>query len=140
MEKCESYVYFALKGEIDPDIITKRLQLEPTKIRRKGEAIYSSNKRYPCSSWELSTDIGKEYLDINSLVKEVLDKLTGLEDEICSIKSEFELCSILEIKLDIDTNPESSTPYIGHDLSTIEFLYRTGTETDVDIYTFNSAT
>ena len=37
----------------------------------------------------------------------------------------------------IDTNEKQSTPALGHDLKTIEFLYRT--KTDVDIYRFNSS-
>jgi hypothetical protein len=38
-----------------------------------------------------------------------------------------------------DTNEEQSTPALGHDLKTVEFLYRTQTTTAVDIYRFNSA-
>jgi hypothetical protein len=40
----------------------------------------------------------------------------------------------LKIVLDIDIHPDKSTPAIGHDLNTIDFLYRTLTITDVDIY------
>jgi hypothetical protein len=38
----------------------------------------------------------------------------------------------------VDTNEEQWTPALGHDLRTIEFLYKTKTITDVDIYKFNS--
>ena len=40
--------------------------------------------------------------------------------------------------MDVDTNPDQSTPSLGHDLETIGFLYKTRTKTDIDIYRFNS--
>jgi hypothetical protein len=45
---------------------------------------------------------------------------------------------VLEIVLYIDVNEEASAPSLGHDLRTINFLYRTQTRTDVDIYRYDS--
>ena len=69
---------------------------------------------------------------------QALEKFIGKEKEILSIKNEYNLSSTLEIVLWIDMNEETSSPYLGHDLAVIDFLYKTRTETDVDIYRFNS--
>jgi hypothetical protein len=138
MQKSESYVYFAFKGEFNPDEITNCIGLTPTSIWRKGEIGKYSKLGYKFSLWELSTEIGKEDLDMNKLVKEIVNKLRGKEEIIIELKTKFNANSILQIKMDIDINDENSTPYIGHDIETIEFLYKTKTETDVDIYRYNS--
>jgi hypothetical protein len=71
-------------------------------------------------------------------VKEVVAKLEGRVDMIAELKKQFELESTLQIVLYIDMNEEKSTPTLGHDIRTISFLYATQTETDVDIYRYNS--
>jgi hypothetical protein len=72
-------------------------------------------------------------------VDEIISRLNDKIDIINQLKDEFQLDSVIEIVLYIDTNPYQSTPAIGHDLNTIEFLYRTKTKTDIDIYRFNSS-
>jgi hypothetical protein len=139
MGKCNSYVYFALKGEdFDHKIITDRIGIEPTEFWKKGaKGKYNSILKY--SGWILSTSKGKEYIEIDKLVDEIVNALKDKVEIINQLKSEFRLDSVLEIVMDIDINPEKSTPALGHDLKTIEFLYLTKTTTDVDIYRFNSA-
>jgi hypothetical protein len=139
METGNSYVYFALKGDnFDTAEVTNKLGITPTNSWRKGD----KGKYKPVlefASWELSTDKGKEYFYIDNLVDEIVSKLFDKIEIINDLKSQFQLDSVLEIVLYIDTNEDNSTPALGHDLRTIEFLYRTGTTTDVDIYRFNSA-
>ena len=133
-----SYVYFALKGDkFNPDHVTNRLGILPTEVRRKGESIGNSGNQIKFSAWYLYA--GKiDNLFVNKLAEDVVERLFDKIDIINSLKKEFNLTSILETVLYIDENQEVSTPVIGHDLNVIEFLYRTNTETDVDIYRFNS--
>ncbi len=137
-KKCNSYVYFALTGDdFDPYEITARLEVEPTESWRKGDkGKFNPSLKYTC--WKLSTEKGKEYLDIDKLVDEIIEKLKDKTQTIIDLKDKYQLNSVLEIVLDIDTNPDQSTPALGHNLSTIDFLYKTRTKTDVDIYRFNS--
>ncbi|MGB3868767.1 MAG: DUF4279 domain-containing protein [Flavobacteriales bacterium] len=138
MTASNSYVYFGLKGDnFNPDHITSALQILPTEIRRKGEAIGNSGNKIKFSAWYLYSD-KTDNLFVNKLVEDVVERLFDKIDVINILKKEFHLTSILEIVLYIDENEEVSTPLIGHDLKTIEFLFRTNTETDVDIYKFNS--
>lgn len=139
MEIGNTYVYFALNGDnFDPQIVTERIGINPTDKWKKGDkGKYKPTIDYSC--WELSTAKGKEYIMVESLVNEVIGQLFDKIEIINELKNQFDLHSVLEIVLYIDTNEGQSTPALGHDLKTIEFLYRTQTRTDVDIYRFNSA-
>jgi hypothetical protein len=138
MKLGNSYVYFALKGDdFDPKTITNKIGIEPSDSWRKGEkGKYKPELEFSC--WELSTEKGKEYIEIDNLVNEIVAKLFDKIEIINDIKARLELVSVLEIVLYIDTNPDISTPALGHDLKTLEFLYKTGTITDIDIYRFDS--
>ena len=138
MERGNTYVYFALTGDsFDPQIVTERIGVNPTNKWNKGDkGKYKPNLDY--SSWELSTQKGKEYIMVDSLVDEVIGQLFEKIEIINELKNQFELDSVLRIVMYIDANEEQSTPTLGHDLKTIEFLHRTQTKTDVDIYRFNS--
>ena len=139
MIKGNSYVYFALTGEdFNPQEITKQLEIEPSEAWRKGDkGKYNQSLKYSC--WKISTKKGKEYFEIDKLVNEILELLFEKIDKINELKKKMGLKSVLEIVMDVDTNPEQSTPTLGHNLRTIEFLHKTRTETDVDIYRFNSS-
>lgn len=137
MTKSNSCVYFVLKGDdFDPKEITNNLG-EPTEVWRKGDkGKYNPSLKYSC--WKISTIKGKEYIEIDKLVNEIVELLFDKIEKINELKQKLKLNSVLEIVMDIDINPNQSTPALGHNLKTIEFLYKTRTETDVDIYRFNS--
>jgi hypothetical protein len=139
MEVSDSYVYFALQGDdFDPEEITKLIGISPSESWRKGDkGKFKSTLEFSC--WKLSTSKGQEYMWIDKLVNEIIQKLYDKIDIIKELKAKYQLDSVLEIVMEIDVNPENTTPSLGHDLKTIEFLYRTGTKTDIDIYRFDSA-
>jgi len=138
METSGTYVYFALTGDsFDPKIITDRIGIEPTESWIKGDkGKYNPRLNYSC--WQLSTDRGKEDIGIGKLVDIIISRLNDKIDIINHLKLELKLESVLEIVLDIDTNPDKTTPALGFDSVTIEFLYKTKTIIDIDIYRFNS--
>jgi Domain of unknown function (DUF4279) len=137
MKKNESYAYFAFKGEgFNPDEITSRIGIKPTDNQwKQNKSSADSNVNH--SSWMLCSTKESHKIYIDDLVNEVINKLYSKIDIINELKCEFDLQSVLEIVMYIDTDPEASTPALGHDLKTIEFLYRTQTTTDVDIYLYN---
>jgi hypothetical protein len=139
MEKGNTHVYFSLTGyNFDPQIVTDRIGVIPTETWKKGDkGKYKPTLDY--SYWKLSTEKGKEYIMVDSLVDEVIGQLFDKIEIINKLKNQFNLDSVLEIVMYIDTNEEQFTPALGHDLKTIEFLHRTKTKTDIDIYRFNSA-
>lgn len=136
--KFNTYVYFSLVGDnFSPDKVSSELAIEPTESWQSGDkGKYKKELTFSC--WKLSTEKGKEYLDIDKLVNEIINQLKDKIDIINGLKLKYQLDSVLQIVLDIDMNPEQSTPYLGHDLETIDFLFKTKTKTDVDIYRFDS--
>jgi len=117
--------------------LTHRIGIEPTESWRKGDkGKFKPKLNYSC--WKLSTKEGNEYFVIYRLIEEIVAILYDKIDIINEVKTQYKLEPILEIVLDIDINPEISTPAMGHDLKTIEFLYKTNTRTDIDIYRFDS--
>ena len=136
--KFNTYVYFSLVGgNFPPDKVSEKLAIQPTESWQTGDkGKYKKELTFSC--WKLSTEKGKEYLDIDKLVSEIVHNLKDKVDTINELKQKYQLDSVLQIVLDIDMNPDQSTPYLGHDLETIDFLFRTQTKTDIDIYRFDS--
>lgn len=136
--KYNTHVYFSLVGDsFNPDKITDKLAIEPTESWQTGDK-GKYKKELTFSSWKLSTEKGSEYLDIDKLVNEIISKLKDKINIINELKHKYQLDSVLQIVLDIDLNPDQSTPFLGHDLETIDFLFKTQTKTDIDIYRFDS--
>ena len=139
MSKCDSYAWFDFTGEgLEPAEITARLGIEPTEAWKKGDKHRNGFHYRRFSRWYWASTRGQEPIWIDKLVDEVIDKFQDKVDVINDIKQRFKLESTLQIILYIDTNQNYSTPALGHDLRTIDFLYRTQSTTDVDIYRYNS--
>jgi hypothetical protein len=138
MKPNNSYVYFAFKGDnFDPNEITERIGIKPTEIWRKGD----KGKHHPSieySGWQLSSEKGQEKIEIDILVDQVVSMLYDKMEIINELKVRFNLESVLEVVMDVDINAKTSLPALGHNSKTIEFLFKTKTTTDIEIYRFNS--
>lgn len=139
MSKCDSYVYFTFIGDdFDPAEITSQLGIEPTEAWQKGDKRSYGATNHTFSRWLWASERGTEPIFIDKLVNEVIIKLQDKVEIINTLKQRLNLESVLEIVLYVDTNDKHPTPALGHNLQTIEFLYRTQTTTDVDIYRYDS--
>ncbi|MEQ9102859.1 MAG: DUF4279 domain-containing protein [Cyclobacteriaceae bacterium] len=137
MHQSNSYAYFAFKGDnFDPNHVTSLLGIEPTDSWRFGESgKYIQQQKYSC--WQLRST-SDELLYMDNLVNEVVSRLSGKIELIKKLKEQYSLDTVLEIVMYIDINEEESTPFLGHSIDVIDFLYRTRTTTDLDIYRYNS--
>lgn len=68
------YGYFHVRGSFEPDDITRRLGVTPTKIAREGDPIGNTTKNRPCSWWELHSRLGPP-ATLEEHVKDVLNQL-----------------------------------------------------------------
>lgn len=139
MAEQKTIVYFALTGNFtDAEIISKELDIKTTETWHIGDkGKHKSSLDFSC--WKLSVETQQGYLNINNLTLKIIEKLFDKIDKINELKEKYQLNSIMESIIWIDTNEENSTPFITQELKTIEFLYRTNTKTDFDIYRFNSS-
>ena len=137
MSKCDSYVYFALLGDFNPAEVTARLGVQPTRTWEKdGKSKVKAHRQSAFWAWE--TARGKEIIFVEDLVEEVVAKLESKAQIIVELKQQLQAESTLQVVLYIDMNEEKSTPALGHELRTINFLHATQTSTDVDIYRYDS--
>lgn len=134
METNEGRVYFALDGDdFDPDEMTKFLGIEPTSIMRKGSKV--PGKIPKMSSWELSTEnVVNEYIDVFEMSSEIVNKLKAKKDLILQAKDRFSVSPRFEVVLWFSMNEEHSTPAIGFEVETVEFLGEIGAFVDIDTY------
>lgn len=134
MDTNEGRVYFALDGDdFDPDEVSEFLGIEPTSIRRKGTKV--SGKIPKMNSWELSTDnIINDYIDVFGMSTEIVNKLKPKKDRILQAKERFNASPRFEVVLWFSMNEEHSTPAIGFEVETVEFLGEIGAFVDIDTY------
>ncbi len=126
----EGYVYFGLSGEeLDPDLISQRLGINPTTTTRKG------HDHWTFSSWRVSTEkIVAEVIDIYEMSEQILAILEHKAEEIGNLVKEQNLHAVLEVVLWISMDESIITPAIGFERRVIEFLHKTGAVIDIDTY------
>jgi len=127
----EGEVYFALRGDhvFDPDVITQRLGIEPTRVMRKADP------RPKITSWELSSGkVVDEVVDVYSMSSNLVSRLAGSSESIKQLVDELNLSAVLQVVLRIAMDDSKSTPAIGFDENTIKFLGKVGASIDVDTY------
>jgi hypothetical protein len=127
-KECRNYLYFAFKANyFDVDVVTNELNLEPTSLMIKKDPIPKSTQ------WTYRIDAGNDF-DLEIYLAKLIDIFENKVDEINNLKERLNLTTLLQFVIEIDINPVSSEPYFGLNKRTIEFLARTGTEVDFDLY------
>jgi hypothetical protein len=127
----EAEVYFALFGsDFDPDEVTRRLDLQPTSVKRPG-----GPKTRKHSSWQLSSGrVQSDIIDVYEMSADLVRRLAPYASRIADAKRELGLEAVLEVVLRISTDESKSTPAIGFDRDVISFLESVGATIDVDTY------
>lgn len=126
--ECNNYLYFSFDAEyFDTEKITQELGIEPTFVMIKKEPVPKS------TSWEFRID-AKSSIDLVSFLKRLIDIFEPKTETIIELKKKYDLSTRIQFVINIDINPESSTPYFGLNKRTVEFLAKTGTEVDFDLY------
>jgi hypothetical protein len=134
METNEGRVYFSLDGDdFDPDEVTEFLGIEPTSIKRKGSRV--PGKIPKRNSWVLSTEnIISDYIDVYEMSAQIVNKLKPKKELILKAKERFNALPRFEVVLWFSINEEHSTPTIGFEAETIQFLGEIGAFIDIDTY------
>ena len=126
--ECNNYLYFSFNSDyFDTDAVTALLGIEPTSLIIKNDPVPKS------TSWSYRIDVGKE-IDLESPLEKLVTLFEDKVEQINRLKKELGLTTRLQFVIDIDINPEASTPYFGLNKRTIDFLSKTETEVDFDVY------
>ncbi len=129
---CNSYIYFQFFGDsLDEDLISRSIGGMPTKVLVQGDP-------FPvCSRWMYQVDAGDDPL-MEPYLNQILDLFEDKVEMIVHLKQEWGLNTELMFVLDIDIDPDASTPAFPLDSRVIRFLAATGTEVDFDLYKVDS--
>jgi hypothetical protein len=126
--ECKNYLYFSFDAEFfDIDIVTKELELKPTSVMIKKDPGPKS------TSWSYRIDAGSD-IDLEIHLEKLIEIFENKVFEINQLKEKLNLETRLQFVIDIDINPDSSTPYFGLNKRIIDFLGKTGTQVDFDLY------
>lgn len=125
---CNNYLYFSFESDFfETNMVTKELGVEPTSLRIKKDPVPKS------TAWSYKIVVGKE-IDLETPLEKLIDIFEPKIEVINRLKSELNLETRLQFVIDIDINPDASTPYFGLNKRTIDFLSKTNSEVDFDIY------
>ena len=126
--ECNNYLYLSFDADsFDTNLVSKELNIEPTSVMIKKDPVPKS------TSWQYRIDVGQE-IDLETQIENLLALFENKTEEINLLKTKFGLTTRLQLVIDIDINPDTPTPYFGLNKRTIDFLSKTETEVDFDIY------
>lgn len=126
--ECNNYLYFSFDAEyFDTKKVTEEMKIEPTSVMIKKEPVPKS------TVWKYKIEIRNE-IDLETPLEKLIDILEPKVEVINQLKRDLNLETRLQFVIDIDINPEASTPYFGLNKRTINFLSKTDTEVDFDLY------
>lgn len=126
--RCNNYIYFSFVATVfDTEMVTKKMGITPTSLMIKSHPVPKS------TAWKYKIEAG-ESLDLETTLETLINMFEKKVEVINQLKKEYNLNTKLQIVIDIDINPEASTPYFGLNKRTVDFLGNTKTEVDFDLY------
>ncbi len=72
----KQYAYFGLKGDFDPDVVTRAVGMEPTQSWRKGDRRGQNPRPQTCSAWHLRSRLPQS----EPLMAHIADVVSMLEE------------------------------------------------------------
>lgn len=121
MKKHTCYTYFAVIGDVPADVFLSALSL------REGQITVGKGKLElgKCRSYSVN---------LNDMYRETLSLLLGKEQILEELRHRYRLSYYLVAVPEIVSDSEEPTPILSLEPDIVEFLYRSGTEHDLDYY------
>ena len=127
----EGRAYFALSGyHFNPDDITRLLGIQPTSINAAGAS--SGLDKPVISSWELSTEMHTDDIDVYKMTDVIIKQLEPVKDKILQVIKSHNLSPRIGVVLVLSIDKNESTPEVGFGARTIRFLADIGAFINVD--------
>ena len=123
--------YFTLAGyHFNPDDITRVLGIEPTSTNAGGLA--GSLDKPSISSWELSTEMMTDDVDVYALTEIIFKKLEPIKDEILQIIKSHNLAPRVGVELVLSVDKDETCPDVGYGARMVKFLAEIGAFINID--------
>ena len=134
-ERNSCYTYFAIKGNFEPDDMSKRLKLPPTKQWKIGDFRKDGKTRYDFALWEYGRCDNYDIIVENQMMKTISELIPKI-NELKAIKRAFDVSFTLEVVPSVYVG--ESTPCLAPSQEIIKFCYESGTDMDIDLYIYDS--
>ena len=116
-----AYTYFAVSGDIPADILLSALSLSEGRVKIKRGKIEIGR----CNTYSVN---------LNDMYRETLAPLFGKERILADLRDRYALSYYLVAVPEILRDAEAPRPILSLEPDIVEFLYRSGTEHDLDYY------
>jgi hypothetical protein len=127
----QARAHFTLSGyHFDPDDITRLLGIEPTSVDASGAR--SPLDKPVISSWEISTDLMTEDIDVYKMTEHIIKKIEPSKDKILQVIKSHNLSPRINVELVLSVNKGAAVPDVGFGARTIRFLADIGAFINVD--------
>jgi hypothetical protein len=131
MASNEGRAYFALSGyHFNPDDITRLLGVTPTTINAAGA--HSPLDKPVISSWELSTEMHTDDIDVYKMTDVITKQLDPIKDKILQVIKSHNLSPRLGVVLVLSIDKDKNVPEVGFGARTIRFMAEIGAFANVD--------
>ena len=131
MASNEGRAYFALSGyHFNPDDITRLLGIKPTSVNAAGA--HSPLDKPVISSWELSTDMHTDDIDVYKMTDVITKQLDPIKDKILQVIKSHNLSPRLGVVLVLSIDKDKNVPDVGFGARTIRFMAEIGAFANVD--------
>lgn len=121
-------IFFDFYGTFDPDEITKRLGIEPTRQFRAGEPRILGSGHRRRDGWILEVGPARTY-EIDDLLKQIQAAVTASPEEIRRVSAELNVEAVLTCEVQSD----SSMPSLCFADEFVQWAASIGAAIDVDI-------
>jgi hypothetical protein len=127
----EGRAYFALSGyHFNPDDITRLLGIKPTVVNAAGAN--SGLDKPVISSWELSTQMHTDDIDLYKMTDVITKQLEPIKDKILQVIKSHNLSPRIGVVLVLSVDKNEAVPDVGFGARTIRFLAEIGAFINVD--------
>jgi hypothetical protein len=124
-------VHFTLSGyHFNPADITRLLGIEPTSVDASGAG--SPLDKPVISSWELSTDIVNDDIDVYKLTDTLIKQIEPAKDKILEVIKSHNLSPRIGVVLVLSVDKDETVPDVGFGARTVRFLADIGAFINVD--------
>ncbi|MFA6902980.1 MAG: DUF4279 domain-containing protein [Gallionellaceae bacterium] len=131
MASNEGRAYFALSGyHFNPDDITRLLGIKPTSVNAAGA--HSPLDKPVISSWELSTEMHTDDIDVYKMTDVITKQLDPIKDKILQVIKSHNLSPRLGVVLVLSIDKDQNVPDVGFGARTIRFMAEIGAFANVD--------
>jgi len=131
MASNECRAYFALSGyHFNPDDITRLLGIKPTSVNAAGA--HSPLDKPVISSWELSTEMHTDDIDVYKMTDVITKQLDPIKDKILQVIKSHNLSPRLGVVLVLSIDKNQNVPDVGFGARTIRFMAEIGAFANVD--------